>query len=87
MRWTRALTRAEWLRLAGLGGAVALLHLLGWAYNRKPLQPEEADRIVDAWRSASSPGTLAGALYPRTAARLCLMWDRLQNEGFTSFWL
>lgn len=30
MRWTRALTRAEWLRLSGFGGAVALLHLLGW---------------------------------------------------------
>jgi high-affinity nickel-transport protein len=30
MRWTRALTRPEWLRLSGFGGAVALLHLLGW---------------------------------------------------------
>ena len=26
-RWTRALTRAEWLRLSGFGGAVALLHV------------------------------------------------------------
>src|SRR5438105_14050231 len=30
MRWTAALTRGEWGRLAGFGGAVALLHLLGW---------------------------------------------------------
>ena len=29
-RWTGFLTRAEWSRLAGFGGAVALLHLLGW---------------------------------------------------------
>jgi high-affinity nickel-transport protein len=29
-RWTAALTRAEWLRLSGFGGAVLLLHLLGW---------------------------------------------------------
>jgi high-affinity nickel-transport protein len=29
-RWTKYLTRAEWLRLAGFGGAVVFLHLLGW---------------------------------------------------------
>ena len=29
-RWTSVLTRAEWLRLGGFGGAVLLLHLLGW---------------------------------------------------------
>jgi high-affinity nickel-transport protein len=29
-RWTAALTRAEWLRLSGFGGAVLLLHVLGW---------------------------------------------------------
>jgi high-affinity nickel-transport protein len=29
-RWTKLLTRAEWFRLAGFGGAVLFLHLLGW---------------------------------------------------------
>ena len=29
-RWTKALTRAEWLRLAGFGAAIALLHVAGW---------------------------------------------------------
>src|SRR5216683_1788106 len=29
-RWTRSLSRAEWLRLSGFGGAILLLHLLGW---------------------------------------------------------
>ena len=29
-RWTRALTRAEWIRLSGFGSAVLFLHLLGW---------------------------------------------------------
>ena len=29
-RWTRTLTRAEWLRLSGFGGGVAFLHILGW---------------------------------------------------------
>jgi high-affinity nickel-transport protein len=28
--WTRALNRSEWARLAGFGGGVALLHLVGW---------------------------------------------------------
>jgi nickel/cobalt transporter (NiCoT) family protein len=28
--WTRALSRAEWLRLSSFGGGVVLLHLLGW---------------------------------------------------------
>ncbi len=29
-RWTKVLTRAEWMRLSGFGGAVLLLHLVGW---------------------------------------------------------
>src|SRR5262245_23916254 len=29
-RWTKALTRAEWFRLLGFGGAVLSLHLVGW---------------------------------------------------------
>jgi high-affinity nickel-transport protein len=29
-RWTNVLTRREWLRLGGFGGAVLVLHLLGW---------------------------------------------------------
>jgi high-affinity nickel-transport protein len=28
--WTKVLTRAEWMRLCGFGGAVVFLHLLGW---------------------------------------------------------
>jgi high-affinity nickel-transport protein len=28
--WTRALTRAEWLRLSGFGTAILALHLAGW---------------------------------------------------------
>src|SRR5215471_3747574 len=29
-RWTKLLTRAEWLRLSGFAGAVLFLHLVGW---------------------------------------------------------
>jgi nickel/cobalt transporter (NiCoT) family protein len=28
--WTRSVTRGEWMRLAGFGSVVALLHLAGW---------------------------------------------------------
>jgi 5-methylcytosine-specific restriction enzyme B len=65
-----------------------LLQLLGWAYDEKPLEEEgDATRILEKWESADRGGALEGAKYPRTASRLCLMWDRLLNEGFTSFWL
>jgi len=30
MRWTKVLTRAEWLRLCGFGSGVLFLHLVGW---------------------------------------------------------
>src|SRR3954447_6897981 len=29
-RWTKLLTRAEWIRLSGFASAVLFLHLLGW---------------------------------------------------------
>jgi nickel/cobalt transporter (NiCoT) family protein len=29
-RWTKVLTRPEWIRLSGFGGAVLFLHLAGW---------------------------------------------------------
>jgi hypothetical protein len=77
-------------RIAGGSAAIrrTVLHLLGWANNGSKLDTEEqAGGIVDAWRLAGGPENLPQARYPRTAARLCLMWDRILNEGFTSFWL
>ena len=29
-RWTKVMTRPEWLRLSAFGGGVLLLHVLGW---------------------------------------------------------
>src|SRR3954452_19632777 len=29
-RWSKALTRAEWLRLSGFAAAISLLHVAGW---------------------------------------------------------
>jgi hypothetical protein len=77
-------------RIIGGSGAVrrAVLGMLGWAYRGKPVHSEtEVQAILDEWDTAGRPGTLPGARFPRTAARLCLMWERFLAEGFTSFWL
>jgi hypothetical protein len=76
-------------RVAGGSGPVrrAVLGLLGWAHDGRPLSTEAAARpLLDAWDAAHRPGALAGARFPRTAARLCMMWERMLAEGFTSFW-
>jgi AAA domain (dynein-related subfamily) len=77
-------------RIAGGSFAVrhTLLQLLGWTNSASRLETDEdAELILDPWRSAGRPDALPGARFPRTTARLCLMWDRLINDGFTSFWL
>lgn len=65
-----------------------VLQLLAWAQGGVTFaQEEDARPLLEAWKNDGQLGTLAGARYPRTAGRLCLMMDRLLNEGFTSFWL
>jgi hypothetical protein len=77
-------------RIVGGSSAVrnALMQLLGWANGGVPLVTEEEARtVVEQWEQAGRPGALAGARLPRTAARLCIMWERMLAEGYTSFWL
>ncbi len=77
-------------RIAGGSDAVrrALLGLLGWAgAGRGPLTEAGARALLEAWEEAGRPAALPGARFPRTAARLALMWERFLAEGFTSFWL
>jgi hypothetical protein len=65
-----------------------VLQLLGWAVKgSKSISEEDANTIVDDWEKIGRPTFLENARYPRTAARLCLMWDRLFTEGFTSYWM
>ena len=77
-------------RIAGGTGAVrrVLQRLLGWAVDEN-INPSDDDvaAYVARWEQDARRSSLAGARLPRTAARLCLMWDRLQLEGFTSYWL
>lgn len=77
-------------RIAGGSNAIRRLvqQLMGWAHHGQPLVSEsEADELVEQWLMASCPSALPDADYPRTVSRLCMMWERLQSEGFTSFWL
>jgi hypothetical protein len=76
-------------RLAGGTGAIrrCLDGLLGWAMSGSDEGLADAEPTIRDWVSAGRPPSIADAKYPRTAARLCLMRERLDDEGFTSFWL
>ncbi len=77
-------------RIVG-GSAViqeVVLGLLGWAVNGTPFKAEEDGRpTLENWKDEGRPTKIPRTRYPRLAARLCLMWERLLAEGYTSYWL
>ena len=77
-------------RLVGGTGAIrrCLDGLLTWSLSGSSDGAlEEAESAVARWITAGRPPSFDDARYPRTAARLCLMRERLDDEGFTSYWL
>lgn len=75
-----------------IGGSTPIrkvvLQLLGWAFEgSKNISEENAQILIEDWDKNGRLTFLENARYPRTAARLCLMWERLVSEGFTSFWM
>lgn len=77
-------------RIVGGSNAIrkTLLGLLGLTIQGQPFDNEDAVvSQVEKWDKAGRPAFLSSAKLPRSAARLCLMWDRLDTEGFTSYWL
>lgn len=77
-------------RLAGGSRALqqAVRGLLGWAITGAAFQDDtDARSVLDTWDEDGRPNAYPDARFPRTAARLCLMWERLLTEGFTSFWV
>lgn len=74
-----------------IGGSSAIrqvvMELLAWSTGQKVGTDTDAQSLIESWMNAGRPSALPNAKFPRTAARLCLMWDRLMNEGFTSFWM
>ncbi|MEP0547008.1 MAG: AAA family ATPase [Rhodothermales bacterium] len=76
-------------RIAGGSRSVrqALFALLGWASDGTPLRLDDDVRErIEAWERSGRPPVMPAARYPRTAARLALMTDRLLADGFASFW-
>jgi len=47
----------------------------------------DASPTVVRWESLGQQAAFRGAAFPYTLARLCLMHQRLEREGYTSFWL
>jgi hypothetical protein len=77
-------------RIAGGSGAVrrVLLGLLGWAWMGDPFADEpDARDLLEQWERDQRPLRLEEAEYPGVAGRAALMLDRMQVEGFTSYWL
>ena len=65
-----------------------LLGLLGIATSGTPLTVDaDPTALIDTWEREGRPGAFANGRFPRTASRLCLMWNRLDVEGYTSYWL
>lgn len=75
--------------IGGSNGVRQLLgEFLGWAHDGKARSNDDEVRaIVELWESGGRGEALVGSRYPRSSARLALMWQRLELEGFTSFWL
>ena len=77
-------------RIAGDSVAIkrTVFGLLGWATTGVPLETyDEVNSILELWETSGRPSSLANSEYPRLAARLCLMGQRLAVDGYTSYWL
>ena len=76
-------------RMAGSSRSVraALFALFGWALDGTPLRSDDDVREhLGSWERRGRAASFADARYPRTAARLALMADRLMVDGYASFW-
>ncbi len=73
------------------GGSVSIRNvvtsLFGWASKGHEWADEEAAApALAAGKEAGRPASVERARFPRMAARLALMLERLLAEGYTSFW-
>jgi hypothetical protein len=77
-------------RIVGGSNAIrrCVFSLLGWAITGNAAEAEEEiNSRLEAWETSGRPSSLNESKYPRLAARLCLMWQRLEADGYTSYWL
>lgn len=76
-------------RLVGGSNAIrqTLTGLIGVAVHGRAFGIEdEVNQVVEKWIADGRPDLIEDAKLPRCAARLCLMWKRLE-DGYTSYWL
>jgi 5-methylcytosine-specific restriction enzyme B len=77
-------------RLVGGSNAIrfVIIQLLSWALEGNAAGADaDTNELLRGWKERARPAAITGARFPRTAARLSLMLERMENEGFTSFWL
>ncbi len=66
-----------------------MTRLFGWASKEDKdawSTEEAANRALKTWQEAGRLSSVEGARFPRMAARLALMYERMLAEGYTSFW-
>ena len=76
-------------RIAGDSRAIrrCILGLLGWARTGVGFESDDdANSILQSWDTAGRPSCLQDSKYPRLAAKLCVMWERIQDDQVTSYW-
>ena len=77
-------------RIAGGSDAIkrCVLGLLGWAVSEVALHSaDEVHVLLEPWESAGRPASFPDAKHPRLAASLGLMWQPLEANESTSYWL
>ena len=79
---TKVLPRIDGARAPARAAVYALL---GWAAG-DPAGLRSARDLVDDWTGAGRPAALAGARFPRTAARLARIAEGAFEDGVASFW-
>jgi hypothetical protein len=77
-------------RITGNSSAIrrCVSGLLGWATTGVAIEAEgDVNSIIESWEDLNRPSSFPNGKYPRFAARLCLMWQRIENNDSTSYWL
>lgn len=61
-----------------------LRNLISWSAH---IKLDEIDEALTKWKKNNRPQVILNARFPRTCARLMIMYERFKSEGFTSYWL
>lgn len=68
----------------------ALMGLIAWASSEAGASEDEealVQEVLATWRASGRPWALPSARWPHCCSRLLMMWERLLDEGYTSYWI